>query len=88
LFFATMGYPPPYPATWRQAGAMVLHDEARCLPQAQLYVSTAAARRRGRRVELDGVLASAHSNRPTIELASSERCNYCHYIKRSDPRWC
>jgi hypothetical protein len=40
LFFATMGYPPPYPATWRQASAMVLNDEARYLSQAQLYVLT------------------------------------------------
>jgi hypothetical protein len=40
LFFATMGYPPPYPAAWRQASAMILNDEARYLSQAELYVLT------------------------------------------------
>lgn len=29
LLFTIMGYPPPYPATWRQAAAAILSDEAR-----------------------------------------------------------
>jgi hypothetical protein len=38
LLFSVMGYPPPYPATWGQASAMILDDEARYLAQADLYV--------------------------------------------------
>ena len=40
LQFATMGYPPPYPADWDQASAQVLADEARYLAEADLYVLT------------------------------------------------
>ena len=40
LFFSTLGYPPPYPATWQEASAMILNDEARYLAQAGLYVLT------------------------------------------------
>jgi len=40
LLFALMGCPPPYPGSWRQASAMLLADEARCLSQADLYVLT------------------------------------------------
>lgn len=40
LFFATMGYAPPYPDTGTQASAVILADEARYLAQADLYVLT------------------------------------------------
>jgi hypothetical protein len=40
LFFSTMGYPPPYPGTWRQASTVILNDEARYLLEAELYVLT------------------------------------------------
>jgi hypothetical protein len=40
LSLAVMGYPPPYPADWDQASAMVLADEARYLAAAGLYVLT------------------------------------------------
>jgi hypothetical protein len=40
LVFATMGYRPPYPVSWRQASTRMLSDEARYLSQADLYVLT------------------------------------------------
>ena len=40
MVFANMGYPPPYPASWDQASAMMLADEARYLAGADLYVLT------------------------------------------------
>jgi hypothetical protein len=40
LFFASLGYPPPYPGTWSQASEVILADEARYLSQADLYVLT------------------------------------------------
>jgi hypothetical protein len=40
LFFASMGYAPPYPDTWSQASEVILADEARYLSQADLYVLT------------------------------------------------
>src|SRR6266487_2760645 len=40
MVFANMGYPPPYPASWDQASAMMLADEARYLTDADLYVLT------------------------------------------------
>ena len=53
LFFATMGYPPPYPGGWDQASAMMLADEARYLAGADLYVLTPQM--------LDVVIAAAQS---------------------------
>ena len=53
LGFAVMGYPPPYPADWDQASAMVLADEARYLATADLYVLTPQM--------LDVVIAAAQS---------------------------
>ena len=53
LSFAVMGYPPPYPADWDQASAMVLADEARYLATADLYVLTPQM--------LDVVIAAAQS---------------------------
>lgn len=40
LLFSSMGYAPPFPATWDQASAVILADEARYLAQAGLYVLT------------------------------------------------
>lgn len=53
LQFATMGYPPPYPADWDQAAAMLLADETRYLASADLYVLTPQM--------LDVVIAAAQS---------------------------
>lgn len=62
-----MGSPPPYPATWQQASAMICHDEARYLSQADLYVLTP---------QMLSVVAAAAQTLSYADLARSAR-NTC-----------